>query len=369
MNIKEEKKRLFYIDLIKTVAIFFVVYCHYPVIGESLQGNLSMLFATTSAVPLLLLSHGALLLSNNGFSLKKHLKKTGFLFVASVCWKIVYLGIILRRNPVSIKELNAHTLFYYFCGQNLEQPFVPAEHFWFIYTLIGIYLLIPLIRPIFDRNKNIVKYLVLVLFVYVFVFAEFNVLIGYICTRLGKQPVELTVFRNYTFPFAQGGDMLLFLLLGGILHEKLYASEKLEKCRWKYFTVGIIGYLLLLLQKISQEGKITGEWVRLNYDYQRIPTLIMSIGLFLFFMSFHEPQKQKISLMLRFFSERTINVYYVHMLICALYIWDIYPFIPQEGVLLHTIKTMVIFLSAIAVTEPMRYVPVLSILMGVKPRR
>ena len=66
--------RIYYFDAIKTLAIFLVIFVHYPMISDSMPSNLSMLL-TYVAVPLFFMVNGALLL-RKPIDVKKTLQKS-----------------------------------------------------------------------------------------------------------------------------------------------------------------------------------------------------------------------------------------------------------------------------------------------------
>lgn len=148
----EENSRLTYIDYLEAIAMFCVVCCHYyAVIGEGVSANMYMLFVKCFGVPIFFLANGALMFQRK-FSLRKHLKKTGMLIVTTAAWKAIYLLLQYIRLPAGSSIWKKSDLWNYFCGGNLSDPYVPAEHFWYMYALIGVYLVFPLFAAIYKEN-------------------------------------------------------------------------------------------------------------------------------------------------------------------------------------------------------------------------
>ncbi len=148
----ETNSRLTYIDYLETIAMFCVVCCHYySVIGTGASTNMYMLFMKCFGVPTFFLANGALMFQRK-FSLRKHLKKTGMLIVTTAAWKAIYLLIQYVRLSDGSNIWKKSDLWNYFCGGKLSDPYVPAEHFWYMYALIGVYLVFPLFAAIYKEN-------------------------------------------------------------------------------------------------------------------------------------------------------------------------------------------------------------------------
>lgn len=68
-----KRTRFFYLDILKIIAIFLVIFCHYQTVGNTILDNMAMTICYI-AVPVFFMVNGALLF-NKSFDLKKHIKK------------------------------------------------------------------------------------------------------------------------------------------------------------------------------------------------------------------------------------------------------------------------------------------------------
>ena len=151
--LKSQNKRIGYFDLLKTISIFLVIYVHYPWISTSKGSNLTMIM-TIIAVPLFFMINGALLLGKRNFNIKEHYKKLMWIIVGTISWKILILSICMITKRIDISNFSITEVFnYLFTAKNLLD--VPAEHFWFMYALIRIYIIYPFIRLAFEKNISI----------------------------------------------------------------------------------------------------------------------------------------------------------------------------------------------------------------------
>ena len=202
-------KRIFYLDFLRSFAIIMVVILHS--ISEYIVR--ADLFDTTSwyvdlflnafsrtGVPIFFMISGCLILSSDATAdfVKFYKKRIIHLTVPLVFWNIAYFIIkcALGQMNFNVSLLLADLIN---CGTEY--------HLWYLYTLIGIYLIAPFLKMIIDRcsMKQLVWLLVLMLFcttirpfvntvtpdgVYIYLFEPlFNgyiacFLLGYILSRI-----------------------------------------------------------------------------------------------------------------------------------------------------------------------------------------
>lgn len=353
-------KRLNYIDYLETAAIFCVVCCHYvEIIGNGAGANIFMLFVKCFGVPVFFLANGVLMFQQK-FSLKKHLKKTILLIVTTAAWKACYLifqYIKLLENNNGWSKMD---IWNYFCGGNLSDPYVPAEHFWFMYALIGVYLLFPLFMAIYKEKKVYFYYMVL-LFFFVSVITEINAF----SADFMDGRFSVSVLRESYFPFAQGGYYLLIFLMGPLLHKHFYQTNKNWKHRFVLLGIAAGGFLILVCESYFQNGILAGQANALSGDYQRIGTLLMAGSLFSLFATI-EWKGKKISSVMEFLSARTIGIYAAHMIISYYFTYWFMERVAGTGIHMLIIKSFIVMVLALIFTECISYIPIIRDLLGLK---
>ncbi len=158
-------------DIIRTLAIFLVVLLHAS--NEVLEASLvpsaywwtAVVYKSISlfCVPLFVILSGALLLQPAKLSepirvfLKKRLSRLGLAFVF---WSAIYLawGFFISHTPVTLDNIGKGILYDLFSGA--------YYHFWFIYLIVGLYLITPILRVIIScGSEKILRYLILLWFV------------------------------------------------------------------------------------------------------------------------------------------------------------------------------------------------------------
>lgn len=133
-------QRTVYLDIIRVIACMMVIIMHAPIPGADAEGHGPFLvlisYLTVPCVPLFFMVSGSLLLPyRKEVTAIDYLKKRiGKVAGPTVAFSLLYMIINNSRNwPISI----------------LSIPFSAQGHgiLWFMYTLIGLYLLVPIISP------------------------------------------------------------------------------------------------------------------------------------------------------------------------------------------------------------------------------
>ena len=137
------RRRVIYFDILRIVAIFFVVFVHLAAqhwadVDISSRAWFAFnLYCTTGkwSVPIFVMISGALFLGRDvsiSAILKKNVARIATVFLFwSGCYALVYL--VFRHAPLSVV---------------LSQFITGHYHLWFLYMIVGLYLLIPLLRTI-----------------------------------------------------------------------------------------------------------------------------------------------------------------------------------------------------------------------------
>jgi len=151
-NLTQNQNRVFYIDVLKTIAIFAVILIH-------ISGSSFYLYSTINikswlvsdivdsfcrwGVPVLLMASGAMLLNRERLDerpsefFKKRLRKV---LIPFLFWSLIYF-LWVQRN--SLDQINLHVLLE---GVKTFLQGGVYYHLYFLYYLLGLYIVIPIIR-------------------------------------------------------------------------------------------------------------------------------------------------------------------------------------------------------------------------------
>lgn len=168
-------ERKTYIDYIRALACIAIIVLHvitnkieYVPIGNSFFYFMnSVLVLTRWAVPVFFMITGACVLGrgHSGSWIGKHVLK---LLIALMAWGIFYVVIGPLINVIKYKDFSY--LLSIDCSASLF--YGEAYHLWFLFSIISMYMLIPILDCIV-ANKNTLRYFLLIWFVYSFVISKY----------------------------------------------------------------------------------------------------------------------------------------------------------------------------------------------------
>jgi len=343
-------------DLIRTLAIFLVIVLH--VSNEALASNalLSSYWWTgavyktlsLSCVPLFVMLSGALLLQPTKLNepirvfLKKRLSRIALAFAF---WTVVYLAwsFFTRQIPVTPNNIAQGILKSLFGGA--------YYHFWFIYLIIGLYLITPILRVIIARDSTrIIRYLIGLWFVAVAVLPLVNLASGYVLD---------------SGVFVIGGWVGYFLL-----------GTYLQKIRARAFVL----YGLLVVTFV---WTLLGVWLMniplttlgqgyFFFDYLAANVIVGSAALFMLLIRFNPdwPSSKPTALkrLIQAISRNTLPIFLFHVIILECFLRGFFGFTLSSATLnpiaeipLNATLTLLLTLGLVLL---MRRVPVLKKLIG-----
>lgn len=146
-------KRVIEFDWLEALSIYLVCSIHYPVFSSTSIGSQIWHFFALTAVPVFFAVHGALLLRKK-FDFKKHLNRLVKTVKYLVLFKfVIYCLFVLFGFMDPIPTASGFLNYFITCS---DSSGFPVEHTWFIYALISIYFVFPVIALAFQQNKQVV---------------------------------------------------------------------------------------------------------------------------------------------------------------------------------------------------------------------
>lgn len=340
-------KRVGYFDILRIVSIFFVIVIHVTSAGLHLcetatpTWNVNWLLNSVSrwAVPVFFMVSGALFLEpSRELTLKKLYKKSIFhIVVCIIVWgffyslldQYIYGTLSAKSVPVAVYGIVTGNTGY---------------HLWFLYTLVMLYIAVPLFRLITCHgSKRQLEYALVV-------WAIFSLLIGQINT-LGED-VGLGVNLLPYSPFVIAGYGGYFLLgyyltaypLKGRIKTACYILACLSICT-------IIGGKLLLLS----------VWKTETATFE-LPLGVFSglIAAALFTLAQNFKVSDAASRVTFFLGQRSFGIYLIHVFFVSLvyHIWNVKPGFCQP-VLAVSISSVGIFVASLLVSWMLSKIPLL----------
>jgi surface polysaccharide O-acyltransferase-like enzyme len=290
------------IDLIRIVAIFMVILIHAtteynPCIVDimSPQG-IELWWATNvynalsrGSVPLFIMVSGFLLLQPSkydeplGVFLKKRWRRIGL--------PVIFWGAIYFAWNAYINNQPVNTL--YIAESILSGPY---QQFWFIYLLIGLYLLTPLIRVVVAHaDLKLIKYFLIIWFIGTAIVPMF---------KLYTPLIESINWFDSTI-FTQTG-LIGYFILGAYI-------TKLKIRKPLLYLTFIGSSLITIFGTYFIVRSIGGKYWQFFYDYTSFNIIFATISLFLILYSLPIPKKfPKASKTLRIIGASTLGIYLLH---------------------------------------------------------
>lgn len=265
-----KKERLIYLDILKIIAMIMVIHIHIvsPMWWHNNIYSVSFAWAnffegiSRWAVPIFVMSTGALLLNPEvSLPANKLLKKIIRMVITLLVFGTLYsIGFRLINNEIFNLTLIINALKDIYLVK-------AANHLWFIYMLIGLYLIAPILKTYIKNasKKNIEYFLIL--------WATFSLIIPMIINLGLKSAIPLVNELRLTMVLYYPG----YLVLGHYLNH--YTVK--ENHRIIAYVLGVIGLYITIFMTYDHITNI-GRTSQLYFGYNTLNVALTAIGLFLF---------------------------------------------------------------------------------------
>ncbi len=359
-KLNQIRGRAVYVDLIRMTAIICVILLHASGqwvitseelsqlnIPEAISWFIVDVYQTVSVmgVPLFLMVTGALLLQpgkeNESLSVffKKRWTRIGLPFIF---WCVVYfLWVFLVQNMPFRLEVIAQGL--------LVGPYT---QFWYIYVLMGLYLLTPILRIfIAHANQTTIKYFVLLWVIGTAILPVFGL---------------LPVYHLHTSVFVITGYVGYFVL-GTYL-------PTVETRRSNTVVLMLLGIALTVVGTYVLAATGAGTEMYFFQEYLSPTVMLASVMVFLLLLRLQPPSTQKeahyskLSKLVKLISQNTLAIYFVHVIVLESFQKGYFGFAINRSTLnpaveIQVITVLVLFVS-LAVVVLLKKIPYMNKLVG-----
>ena len=338
----ERKSRIIGYDYLRIIATFMVVMIHGSVTflgGENTSLHIVAMEIDALcllSVPCFFMISGALLLDSNSKaplrSLKNRLIKQGIPFII---WSVVYVlaRIAMKKIPFN---LDAFTSL-------LSEP--AYYQFWFMYTLLALYLLTPALSALVQNiSKTVYRY---ILGIWLLFCVVQPTLAQFIPALRLSEHVDLILCEGY----------LGYFLLGHYL--KKYGREIKKKT-----AIGMLvgGFLITALLTWTEYAFSGDRFLGVFYSSYLTPGVVMAVcGAFILFQN----EVHRSSPLVTGLSDVSIGIYYVHMLVVTAL--EYVGFSGSNNLLICVLKVIAAYVVSALIAFGISRIPVLrSALLGLK---
>lgn len=286
------KERIFYLDVIRVFATFCIILCHTDVIQyDSVLFEKIKWFMGKCGVPLFFILSGYLAFPFNTGIEDYFKKKMNRIFFPFIFWVVVYLFVA--------KSLG----FPLFESDLLNRA---SAHLWFVYIIIGLYLLVPVLSPFLEKaSRSVLKfYLILWLITTIY-----PIIISYSNITFSEHNILYSLYYLYGYV----GYFVLGFYLKKYDNTRILSLIYVLPMLLFSFTLIYVGFFVLNLQTVVLS------------DYKGIPIVLYSIAIFSL-LKWASVKLETYSIVRKYIfliSESSFGIYLIHMLV----VFYIYPFI------------------------------------------
>lgn len=304
-NLKENskhnsKQRRTKYDLLRALAILAIITVHAipasPVNGKQWWFDAAVQPLLLSFVGIYFMLSGMLLLPSSDGSITEFYKnRFRTILLPFVLYSAGYYLFDVIQNRITEPWWRYPARF---VQQFLSGTVPMAEHMWFLYVLISLYICTPflarLVKAMSDRELRFLVILMLAVQAFITYMGGFGVAV--------ENVLEYMVFKGW----------LMYFLLGYAI-KRLY---KRENFKW-FAAAAVLGFIVTLLQKRFMPGYAPGI-------HDLAPTMIaMSAGIFVFFESFGEIRWKPAVIAATWMSRQSYGAYLIHYLIMKAFVGDL----------------------------------------------
>lgn len=305
------------IDLLKSIAIMFVVLYHSNLFSSNFLDNDSCLFyiryyiktLLSSCVPLFFIANGYLLLSKP-LQLKKHIRKIIHFMTITVIWSFLLVVLIM---PIEHEAYSLSGIF----NAIIQMRVGWTNHLWFMGALVCLYYFFPLIKIVYDSNKLVFYYFTVICVILSFGNSLLNEGATLFSSILLKKN---TVYYNSNFflffnPFNVHAESFAYFCIGGVLFSIKDRLHNITVCRHIVYSVFLIilGSTILFVIGVYNSKLSNAIFDIVFNSYSTVFTLFISLGIWSLCLLY-----QKDIYIIREISCNTLGIYMFHVIIINL---------------------------------------------------
>lgn len=297
----EKTERTVYFDYMRVFAVFAVIIIHlsaqnfYSTDVNGLAWQTFNFFSSIArwSVPVFVMISGALFLDREIPVRTLYSKYVLRLAVSFIAWSVIYVvfsGGYTEKVDLVVDLIHG------------------SYHMWFIPMIIGLYISIPVIKTVVEK-ESVMRYYLTLAFIFAFFvpwvttlaydFAGKLVVTGVAALRLDIDYMYMNIVLGYTGYF----------ILGYYLSRKDFGKGQ----RVVIYLLGVVGFALTIGLDLATSIKFQEPWES-YYGYFNVNVLLESIAVFVWF-KYKKYSREKLNVMVQKLSKYSYGAYLVHLLI------------------------------------------------------
>ncbi len=316
---KIEKERIQWIDLMESIAIYFVLFYHdkiYSIDILSSQATFQMYILyyvqtiLATCVPLFLFVNGFLMFKKD-FNLKKHLFKLIKLIILAYIWGSITLlfYMVLKNESFTLIEFILALVTW-------KQGYI--NHIWYIGALVCIYILFPLLKTVYDNNRKIFIYFVIICVLMTFgntVLNELRTVLNVVILHNNSVSYNVNYFSIFNLFRGIRGYTFVYFCLGGLanMYFDRISNSFLLKHQWIPLLTILFNCLGLFCVGVIYSKGSGSVWDVVWNGYDSIFTLANVLCIFILCLNYRSN-----NYLITQVSMNTLGIYFIHLLIISL---------------------------------------------------
>lgn len=294
--------RIVYYDFLRIIAICAVIVLHISAQNFTNAGVDTLEWQAFNfydsivrwGVPVFVMISGALFLDGEHSIEKLYKKNIARIIVAFIFWSMLY-------------AVN-NTIYFHTGWMAALKQFVAGQgHMWFLFMIVGLYMIVPLVKPIV-RSMELTKYFLMLSLAFTFVVPQALNLVSLKYPSIGS--FVNSIWNKVYFHFTLG--FVCYFVCGYFLSK----ADLSKKTRGTIYFLAICGFISTIVGtawiSISQQKPNV-----MLYDYFSITVMLEALGIFVFVKGRFDGRKigQKAERVLVLLSKYSFGVYLVHILV------------------------------------------------------
>jgi surface polysaccharide O-acyltransferase-like enzyme len=356
-----KKERFDNIDLLKFIAIFFVILYHFNslhvnfLIDRSLSTYFNYFITTIlgTCVPIFFFVNGALLLNKSELDLRKHVYKILKLVGLSLIWSIIILLLlmVIRNEKLSVHDLLLGSWMLKMGWNN---------YLWFLKALVVVYIFYPLIFNAWKMNPRFVHFFLLCVMVLTFgntLIANCVLVFSFIFNLFLNKNPYVDYFSGFDAFAGIYGYTIGYFILGGLF---FYNREYFKKKKFVYLSSLLIPLSMLLLfsyglmASFRQKNIFDLTW----NGYDMLFTLINVIALFILTMPYRHIRWW--GKFVKVVGENSLGIYLIHFLVGSFAFPYFSKFSVSSMLVSDVIFSLIILCSSLGLVLLFKKIPVVK---------
>lgn len=295
-----EKGRVIFLDWLRIIAALSVVMIHVSVGLLANQTYLSsgwIVCCTFDAllrwnIPAFLMISGAMMLDRDRSVSAIYRKNILRIFIVLVFWSFVYAAVDCLKG-MSIRDA-------------IPRFLAGHYHLWYLYTIIGLYMITPLLKKITD-HPDLERYFLVLAFVFAIVI-DHAIKIGNVYSPESAVFVKNEILSNAGVYFPMG--YVGYYVLGHYLfHHPIRGKKEIA-----VYILGVFGLISTVVFSVVISGR--GDYFDATFMEQNsVNILLESVAVFVFFQNHVNHSTNAMTSTILSLSNYTLGIYLIHLLI------------------------------------------------------